>query len=86
MPKGTIKTLTDRGFGFIKPESGEDLFFHSSALVEAEYNSLSQGREVEFENSQGPDGCSRAVKVKLAEIQIEDASGDAGDSGGDGGA
>ncbi len=80
MPKGTIKTLTDRGFGFIKPESGEDLFFHSSALVGVGFSSLSQGQEVEFEKSQGPDGRSRAVEVKLVKTQTADDGG--GDQGG----
>ncbi len=81
MPKGTIKALMDRGFGFIKPESGEDLFFHSNDLVKAEFNSLSQGQEVEFEKSQGPDGRSRATGVRLVETQASDDGGD--DQGGD---
>lgn len=84
MPNGTIKTITDRGFGFIKTESGEEIFFHSSELVDVEYASLRQGQQVEFENGQGPDGRSRGVKVRLVETQVEDAGGDSGD-GGDGG-
>lgn len=32
MAEGTIKRLTDKGFGFIATGSGKDLFFHSSAL------------------------------------------------------
>ena len=68
MAKGTIKKLMDRGFGFIKPEQGEDLFFHSNDLVGAEFNSLSEGQEVEFEKSQGNDGRSKAVSVRLAEV------------------
>jgi len=30
MAEGTIKKVTQKGFGFIDTESGEDLFFHSS--------------------------------------------------------
>ncbi len=71
MQKGTIKALTDRGFGFIKPESGNDLFFHRSNLEGVEYASLREGQEVEYEKSQGPDGRPRAVKVKLAEALEE---------------
>ncbi len=67
MPKGTIKKLMDRGFGFIQIEQGEDLFFHSNSLEGGEYNSLSEGQEVEFEKGQGRDGRPAAVKVKLAE-------------------
>ncbi len=86
MPKGTIKRLMDRGFGFIKTEEQEgDLFFHSTSLEGVEFNSLSEGQKVEFEKSQGRDGRPAAVKVRLAEAQVEDAGGDSGDAGGDSG-
>jgi CspA family cold shock protein len=81
MPKGTIKQLMDRGYGFIQTEDGTDLFFHRNELEGVEFNSLSQGQEVEFEKGQGRDGRPAAVKVKLAETQVEDAGGD--DQGGD---
>ncbi|MFC1907284.1 cold-shock protein [Chloroflexota bacterium] len=72
MPKGTIKRLMDRGFGFIQPESGEgDIFFHRSELVGVEFSSLREGQEVEFEKGQGQDGRPAAVKVKLAEALEE---------------
>ena len=36
MADGTIKTITDRGFGFIQPANGrEDVFFHRTALAPA---------------------------------------------------
>ncbi|MCJ7791379.1 MAG: cold shock domain-containing protein, partial [Dehalococcoidia bacterium] len=45
MAKGTIRRLvTDRGFGFIKGEIGEDLFFHRSELQGVEYGSLREGQ------------------------------------------
>ena len=54
MPKGTIKRLIkDRGFGFIKIEQGEDLFFHRSELQGVDYDSLGEGQEVEFEVGRG---------------------------------
>jgi len=72
MPKGTIKRLMDRGFGFIKTEEEEtDLFFHSNDLEGVEFNSLSEGQEVEFEKGQGRDGRPQAVKVRLAEPEGE---------------
>ncbi len=76
MPKGTIKRLMDRGFGFIKTEDETDLFFHRNELKGVEFNNLSEGQEVEFEKGQGRDGRPAAVKVKLAETQVGDAGGD----------
>ncbi|HEY78711.1 MAG TPA: cold shock domain-containing protein, partial [Dehalococcoidia bacterium] len=49
MPKGTIRRLMDRGFGFIKGEGEEDLFFHRNDLQGVEFGSLREGQEVEFE-------------------------------------
>ena len=67
MPKGTIATLTDRGFGFIKAEGETDLFFHRSELEGAEFSSLREGQEVEFEKGQGRDDRPAAVKVRLTQ-------------------
>ena len=71
MPKGTIKKLMDRGFGFIKGEQEEDLFFHRNDVEGVEFNRLSEGQEVEFEQGQGRDGRPQAVKVRLAEPKSE---------------
>lgn len=67
MPKGTIARVMDRGFGFIKTEGGEDLFFHSNDLEGVEFNSLQAGQEVEYEAGEGREGRPAAVKVKLVE-------------------
>ncbi len=67
MPKGTIKKIMDRGYGFIKGEQEEDLFFHRNDVEGVEFNSLREGQEVEFEQGQGRDGRPQALKVKLAE-------------------
>ncbi len=53
MAKGTIRRLMDRGYGFIKTEQEEDLFFHRNDLEGVEFNSLNEGQEVEFEKGQG---------------------------------
>ncbi len=76
MPKGTIKTLMERGYGFIKTEQEGDLFFHRNVLEGVEFNSLSEGQEVEFEKGQGRDGRPAAVKVRLAGTGASDAGGD----------
>jgi cold shock CspA family protein len=57
----------ERGFGFIKTEQEEDLFFHRNDLEGVEFASLSEGQEVEFEKGQGRDGRPQAVKVRLAQ-------------------
>jgi CspA family cold shock protein len=57
----------DRGYGFIKTEEEEDLFFHRNDLEGVEFSSLSEGQEVEFEKGQGRDGRPQAVKVSLAQ-------------------
>ncbi len=46
----------DRGYGFIKTEQEEDLFFHRNDIEGVEFNSLREGQEVEFEQGQGRDG------------------------------
>jgi len=63
---GTIKTLTDRGFGFIAAEGQEkDLFFHSNALVDVQFNELREGDAVTFETENSPKGIN-AVNVRRA--------------------
>ena len=61
--QGTIKKLTDKGFGFIKGDSGE-IFFHSSSVVNASYESLQEGQSVEYTEGKGPKG-PRAENVKV---------------------
>ena len=51
MAIGTVKFFdTTKGFGFIRPESGEkDVFVHVSALRAAGMDTLSEGQRVSFE-------------------------------------
>jgi CspA family cold shock protein len=56
--------LTDKGFGFIETASGEDLFFHMSAVEGVRFEDLQQGQAVSFTKGQGPKG-PRAENVKL---------------------
>lgn len=56
---GTIKTLTDRGFGFIAREGEvKDLFFHSKDLSGVTFDELRQGDTVSFEVVEGEKGPS----------------------------
>lgn len=65
MAEGTIKRLTDRGFGFINIEGDKDIFFHSSDLEGVSYEELQEGQRVSFNEGHGPKG-PRAENVKLA--------------------
>jgi CspA family cold shock protein len=62
--EGTIKRLTDRGFGFIETRSGKDLFFHSSALEGVTFEALQTGQRVSYEEGVGPKG-PRAERVNV---------------------
>ena len=62
MAQGTIKKLTDKGFGFIDTGSG-DLFFHASGLVDIGYEALEVGQTVEYDEGQGPKG-PRAENIR----------------------
>ena len=63
---GTIKNLTDKGFGFIKAEDQDkEIFFHSSALQGVMYNDLKVGDTVTFEVEDSEKG-PRAINVQLA--------------------
>ena len=54
---GTIKTLTDKGFGFIAREGEtKDLFFHSNDVQGVTFNDLQVGDKVSFEVVQGEKG------------------------------
>lgn len=66
MQTGTIKRLTDKGFGFIAPETGDkDLFFHASSLQGVMYDELKEGDAVSFDVEETPKGMN-AVNVSLA--------------------
>lgn len=64
--EGTIKRLTDKGFGFISDGSDKDLFFHSSAMQGSRFDDLREGQKVEFTVGQGPKG-PRAENVTVIE-------------------
>lgn len=63
MAKGTVKWFSNqKGYGFITPENGKDVFVHFSAIQGDGYKTLNEGEAVEFEISQGPKG-EQAVNV-----------------------
>jgi CspA family cold shock protein len=55
--QGTIKTLTEKGFGFITIEGEEkDLFFHRNELQGVAFEDLTVGDKVSFEKVDSPKG------------------------------
>ena len=64
MAEGTIKRLTDKGFGFIDTGTDQDMFFHQSSLDGVSYEELREGQRVTYTEGQGPKG-PRAENVKL---------------------
>lgn len=64
MAEGTIKRLTDKGFGFIDMGTEKDLFFHSSSLRDVRFDELREGQRVSFDVGQSPKGpCAENVHV-----------------------
>jgi CspA family cold shock protein len=64
--KGTVKWFNaSKGYGFITPESGEDVFVHFSAIQSEGYKTLEEGQAVEFEVTKGPKGL-QASNVRAA--------------------
>lgn len=64
MAEGTVKRLTDRGFGFIDNGTNQDMFFHSSSVEGVSYEELTEGTRVSYEVGQGPKG-PRAEHVRV---------------------
>lgn len=68
MQKGTVKTVTDKGFGFIKVEGAEkDIFYHENSLEgELKDRKLQVGDNVSFDVEDTPKG-PNAKNIKLEE-------------------
>jgi cold shock protein len=64
LAEGTIKRLTNKGFGFIDTESGNDIFFHMSAVEGCTFEELQEGQKVSFTEGKGPKG-PRAENVRV---------------------
>ena len=66
MAKGTVKWFSNhKGYGFITPESGNDVFVHHSAIQGDGFKTLAEGQEVEFEITDGPKGQQATNVVKV---------------------
>lgn len=66
MATGTVKWFSnEKGYGFITPESGNDVFVHHAEIQGEGYKSLDEGQKVEFEIAEGPKGDQAKNVVKL---------------------
>ncbi|HAK93575.1 MAG TPA: cold-shock protein [Planctomycetes bacterium] len=64
--QGQIKKLnSERGFGFIRMDNGEDVFFHNSSVTDGSFASLREGQQVTFETESSPRG-PRARNVRAS--------------------
>ncbi|KXU35514.1 cold-shock protein [Ventosimonas gracilis] len=62
---GIVKWFNDeKGYGFITPESGPDLFVHFRAIEGSGFKSLKEGQKVSFMAVQGQKGM-QADQVQL---------------------
>ncbi|MBX3006600.1 MAG: cold-shock protein [Melioribacteraceae bacterium] len=63
--QGTVKWFNNtKGFGFIKQESGDDVFVHFKSIIGDGYKSLAENDKVEYSVAQGPKGL-QASEVKI---------------------
>lgn len=65
--KGKVKWFDNKkGYGFIAPEDGKDVFVHHTAIQGDGYKTLDEDQEVEFDVVQGPKGEQAANVTKIS--------------------
>jgi CspA family cold shock protein len=64
--KGVVKWFSpEKGYGFITPEDGPDVFVHYTAIQASGYRKLEEGAQVEFEITDGPKGKQASQVIPL---------------------
>lgn len=66
MERGTVKWFDEKkGYGFIKPESGQDVFVHFKEIQGEGFKTLVEGQTVEFEKEDGAKGPQAKTVTKV---------------------
>ena len=66
MEQGTVKWFnSEKVFGFIEREGGNDVFVHFSAIQSEGFKTLEEGQAVQFDVEEGARGPQAANVVKL---------------------
>ncbi len=64
--KGTVKWFNEgKGYGFISPEEGRDVFVHFSEIRMEGFKTLTEGQQVQFDVTEGPKGPQAANVTAL---------------------
>jgi CspA family cold shock protein len=64
--RGVVRWFNaEKGYGFIAPETGPDIFVHYSAIQSTGYRKLEAGEPVEFELAQGAKGVQASAVLQL---------------------
>jgi cold shock protein len=72
MEQGVVKWFNNaKGFGFIKPATGGDVFVHYKVIEGDGYKKLKGGETVEYEAQAGPKGMQAVI---VRRHQMEEAS------------
>jgi CspA family cold shock protein len=76
--RGTVKWFsTEKGYGFIERDEGDDVFVHHSDIQGTGFKDLNEGEEVEFDLTEGPKG-PKAENVVRVDGPQESGSGGGG--------
>jgi CspA family cold shock protein len=71
---GVVKWFNnEKGYGFIRRDSGDDVFVHHSAIQASGFKSLNEGDHVEFSVAKGPKGYQAQDAVKLGPSSFQSA-------------
>ncbi|MDZ4771201.1 MAG: cold shock domain-containing protein [Chloroflexota bacterium] len=67
--RGVVRWFSaEKGYGFIAPEEGPDVFVHYSGIQSNGYRKLDAGEAVEFELTDGPKGVQASEVMQLRRL------------------